>query len=97
MRVLFINYELPPIGAGAGNALANIARCLAAGGTDVKVLTARYRDLPTEERRDGYTVHRVPAVRRRPDRCSPAEMLSFALGGMLPALSIGRRWRPDVA
>jgi len=29
MRVLLINYELPPLGAGAGNATANIARHLA--------------------------------------------------------------------
>lgn len=96
MRILFINYELPPIGAGAGNATANISRYLAANGVDVHVLTARYRGLPTREVRDGYTIHRVPAVRLRPDRCSPAEMLSFTLGGLAPALAIARRWRPDV-
>lgn len=96
MRILFINYELPPIGAGAGNATANIARHLAACGVDVHVLTARFGGLPAQEMRDGYTIHRVPAIRQRPDRCSPAEMLSFTLGGLAPALAIARRWRPDV-
>ncbi len=97
LRVLFINYELPPIGGGGGNATANIARHLAASGVDVHVLTARYRGLPVREKRDGYTIHRVPAIRRRPDRCSPAEMLSFTLGGLTPAVAVARRWKPDVA
>src|SRR4051812_24385383 len=96
MRVLFINYELPPIGAGAGNATANISRLLAANGVDVHVLTARYNGLPHLEQRDGYTIHRVPAIRRRPDRCAPGEMLTFTLGGLAPAVAVARRWRPDV-
>jgi glycosyltransferase involved in cell wall biosynthesis len=93
---LFINYELPPVGAGAGNATANISRHLATAGHDVHVLTARFNGLPHEERRDGYTIHRVPAVRRRPDQCAPWEMLSFTLGGMWPAVTLGRRLKPDV-
>jgi glycosyltransferase involved in cell wall biosynthesis len=97
MRVLLVNYEFPPIGAGAGNAMANIARCLAASGTEVFVLTARWGNLPGYEQRDGYTIRRVPAMRRCPDRCSPLEMLTFVLGGLAPALAVGRSWRPDVA
>src|SRR5262245_18319177 len=96
-RVLLINYEFPPVGAGAGNATANIARCLAASGDDVLVLTSRYGDLPHREQRDGYRILRVAAKRGRVDRCSPLEMLTFVLGGVLPALAIGRRWRPDAA
>lgn len=96
MRVLFINYELPPVGAGAGNATANIARHMAASGHEVCVLTARFGGLPTTEERDGYVVHRVPSIRRRPDRCTPWEMLSFTVGGMAPAVAFARRWRPDV-
>src|SRR5919198_1367166 len=95
MRVLLINYEFPPIGAGAGNATANIARCLAAAGVEVGVLTSRYRDLPAREQRQGYTLWRVPALRRRPDQCSPAEMVTFIAGGLVPALTIARNWRPD--
>jgi glycosyltransferase involved in cell wall biosynthesis len=97
MRVLFINYEFPPVGAGAGNALANIARCLARSGLDIVVLTAAFRDLPSVEHRDGYVIRRVPAWRRRVDRCTPMEMLSFVAGGIAPTLAIGASWRPDVA
>jgi glycosyltransferase involved in cell wall biosynthesis len=97
MRILLINYELPPIGAGAGNATDQIARCLAGAGLEVLVLTSRYRTLPARERRDGYLIWRAPAVRRRVDRCSPAEMLTFMIGAAPLAVAIGRRWRPDAA
>ena len=97
MRVLLVNYELPPIGAGAGNATAQIARHLATLGDEVQVLTSRYDSLPPREVRDGYRVWRVPAIRRRPERCSPAEMLTFVLGGLAPTLGLARTWRPQAA
>jgi glycosyltransferase involved in cell wall biosynthesis len=97
MKLLLVNYELPPIGGGAGNATAQIARHLAAAGDEVRVLTSSYRGLPRREARDGYLIWRVPAVRRRPERCSPAEMLTFVLGGLGPALDLARAWRPEVA
>jgi glycosyltransferase involved in cell wall biosynthesis len=96
MRALLINYELPPVGAGAGNATANIARSLVGRGVEVRVVTGRFRDLPSEEQRDGYVVHRAPSLRRRPDRCSPVEMLTFILGGAIASLSLASRWQPDV-
>ncbi|MGH7863218.1 MAG: glycosyltransferase, partial [Candidatus Dormibacteraceae bacterium] len=97
LRALLINYEFPPLGGGAGNATANLARCLARRDVDVLVLTSRWRNLPTEERRDGYTIRRVPVLRRRADRCSPAEMLTFIAAGLAPAIALGRSWRPDVS
>ena len=79
-RVLLINYEYPPLGAGAGNATAHIARALARAGTRTLVLTTRWRGLPARASEDGVEVVRVPAWRRRVDRASPLEMLSY-LGG----------------
>ena len=97
MKLLLVNYELPPIGAGAGNATAQIARHLASAGDQVVVLTSSFRGLPRREVRDGYTIWRVPVVRRRLERCSPVEMLTFVLGGLGPALAVARTWRPEVA
>jgi glycosyltransferase involved in cell wall biosynthesis len=97
VRVLLVNYELPPIGGGAGNATAHIARCLAASGDEVYVLTSRFRGLATCEVRDGYRIWRVPARRGRAERSSPAEMLTFVLGGAVPALRLAQRWRPEAA
>jgi glycosyltransferase involved in cell wall biosynthesis len=97
VRLLLVNYELPPIGAGAGNATAQIARHLAAAGDDVRVLTSAFHGLPRREVREGYGVWRVPAVRRRVERCSPAEMVTFVLGGLPAAVALARGWRPDAA
>ena len=97
MKVLLVKYELPPVGAGAGNATAQIARHLAANGDEVRVLTSAFRDLPRREARDGYTIWRAPVMRRRIERCSPVEMLTFVLGGLGPALTLARVWRPRVA
>jgi len=96
MRVLLINYELPPLGAGAGNATANIARHLAAGGDDVLVLTSGFRGLRREEQVDGYRVRRVRTLRRRVDRSTAAEMVSFIVGAIAPAIGEARRFRPEV-
>jgi glycosyltransferase involved in cell wall biosynthesis len=97
VRLLLVNYELPPLGGGAGNATAQIARHLARGGDEVCVLTSSFRCLPRREVRDGYRVWRVPVVRRRVERCSPAEMATFVLGGLPAAFGLARTWRPDAA
>jgi glycosyltransferase involved in cell wall biosynthesis len=97
LQVLLINYEFPPVGAGAGNATAHIARYLAESGVDVRVLTSSYANLSKRERRDGYTVLRAPAIRRRIDQCTPPEMLSFIGGAAVLASVLCARWRPDAA
>ncbi len=96
MRILALNYEFPPLGGGAGNATAHICRELVRLGCCVEVLTAKFEDTPPREERDGYVVHRIRALRRRPDRSSPWEMASFAANAALPALSLARRFRPDI-
>ena len=95
MRILLINSEYPPIGGGAGNASANLARCLASLGHQVTVLTAGYRGLPRMESQAGVAVHRVPALRRRVDRSSPFEQVSFILAASLRALSLARQLKPE--
>lgn len=96
MRILIINSEFPPIGAGAGNASANLARCLIEMDQEVMVLTSRYSDLPREENRRGMRIIRVPARRKRADRSMAYEQVSFILGGGLWALPLVRQWRPDI-
>ncbi len=95
LRLLLLNYEYPPLGGGAGNATANMARELAGLGHDVRVVTAAFRGLPRLEKADGFEVRRIPAVRRHADHCSPLEMLSFmaSAGAYLPVMA--GAWRPD--
>ncbi|MFZ5881187.1 MAG: glycosyltransferase family 4 protein [Chloroflexota bacterium] len=96
MRILVINSEYPPIGGGAGNASANIARWFVAFGHEVAVLTAHLEGLPRVETQGGLTVHRIPALRRKQDRSGAFEQLAFILSGSMHALGLARRFKPDV-
>jgi glycosyltransferase involved in cell wall biosynthesis len=96
-RIWLINYEFPPLGGGAGNATRYIARELAALGHDVTVLTTAFGRLPRREEREGYTVRRVRAIRRRRNRSTPLEMISFTFSAIGTALRLARRERPDAS
>ncbi|HET9494391.1 MAG TPA: glycosyltransferase [Chloroflexia bacterium] len=96
MRILLLNYEFPPLGGGAATASAQIAAHMARRGAEVAVLTSHFRGLPRRERRDGYTIYRVPVMRGKIDRCSVPEMGTFVLGSALPAVRLVRRFKPDV-
>ncbi|MGE5249160.1 MAG: glycosyltransferase family 4 protein [Bacteroidota bacterium] len=95
MRILVINSEYPPIGGGAGNASAHIARCLASFGHEVLVLTAQFAGLPREDTDGGARVVRVPAMRRRQDRSGALEQLAFIVSASLQAPGIERNFRPQ--
>ncbi|MCA1961093.1 MAG: glycosyltransferase family 4 protein [Desulfomonile sp.] len=96
LRLLFVNYEYPPLGGGAGNATAHLGKELAALGAEVTVLTSAFRGLADYERTTGLAVRRVPVVRRRVDRCTPPEMATFVCSATVAALRLARRMRPDV-
>ena len=94
-RLLLINYECPPLGGGAGTATAALAREFAALGADVRVLTSTFENLPRHESQNGISIHRIPVVRRRADRSSVFEMLTFIASACWHGLTLTRNWRPD--
>ena len=94
MRLLIINYEFPPLGGGAGNATACLAREWAASGHDVEILTGGFRNLPQREERDGYTVRRLPTPRAQQSQCSVLEMCAF-MAASCAAVLLGPK--PDIA
>jgi glycogen(starch) synthase len=96
MRILIINSEYPPIGGGAGNASANLASELVLSGQEVTVLTAHFNDLPYNMVENGVRIRRLMTLRRKQDRSGAVEQSVFLLVGSLGALSLLRRWRPDV-
>lgn len=97
LSLLLVNYEYPPLGGGAGNATAYLARELARQGQRVAVLTSRFRGQPARETVEGVELLRIPVVRRRADRCTPAEMLTFIASGMLRARGLVRPLQPDIS
>lgn len=96
MKILLLNSEYPPIGGGAGNASAHLARHLAGLGHEVLLLTARFAHLPIHEQHDGVQIVRVPALRRKMDRSTAVEQLSFLASASLHSMGLVRRFRPDV-
>ncbi|MFH1184159.1 MAG: glycosyltransferase family 4 protein [Chloroflexota bacterium] len=96
MRLLIINSEYPPIGAGAGNASSNLARRLVESGNEVVVVTAGYSGLATDETRDGVRILRGPTSRKRVDRSTAIEQVVFMIGSAIRCLALMRSFRPQV-
>lgn len=94
-HILIVNSEYPPIGGGAGNASAQLARHLAQLGRRVTVLTARFAGLPHDEQHDDVRVVRLPALRSRQDRSGTIEQISFLLSAALLGLPWVLRLRPQ--
>ena len=86
MRILFCNYEYPPLGGGGGVVNAALAQELAQR-HDVTVLTSRALSLPASETVAGVRVLRVPVYFRR--QRAAASMLSLL--AYLPSGIIGGR------
>lgn len=96
MRILFCNYEYPPLGGGGGVVMAAMARTLAER-HDVTVLTSRAAGLAAEEMDANVKVVRVPVFFRR--HLAVANMPSMAAYlpmGLLRGLKLGRQRRFDV-
>ena len=82
MRVLFCNYEYPPLGGGGGVINAFLAQELAKR-HDVTVLTSRALGLPPESVEGGVRIFRAPVFfRRQEEVASLSSMLSFILTGL---------------
>lgn len=69
MKLLLLNYELPPIGGGGGHATYHTALALADRGHDVDILTSRYGGVPGYQHENGVDIHRVPSFRLGVHKC----------------------------
>jgi len=91
MNILLINYEYPPIGAGAANATWHIAREMVALGHHAVVLTSSYKRQHGRTIEDGVVVYRVPTIRKARDHSNSVEMSAFILSASLSITAVGRR------
>jgi glycosyltransferase involved in cell wall biosynthesis len=93
MNILLINYEYPPIGAGAATATYFLARAFQQLGHRITVLTTGQREWTGCRDEDGILVIRCPAFRRRRFQARLFEMLAFVFGAALRLPSIIRHRR----
>jgi glycosyltransferase involved in cell wall biosynthesis len=96
LRILFCNYEYPPLGGGGGVVMAAMARALARR-HEVTVLTSRAAGLPSEDCDAGVNVVRVPVLfRRKLAVANLPSMAAYLPSGLWRGLQLGRRQRFDV-
>jgi glycosyltransferase involved in cell wall biosynthesis len=96
VRILFCNYEYPPLGGGGGVVMAALARELARRHA-VTVLTSRALGLPAMSLDGGVRVIRVPVFFRRELAVADfPSMLAYLPMGALRALTLCRSDRFDV-
>ena len=82
MRILFCNYEYPPLGGGGGVINADLAEELASK-HEVTILTSQALDLPKHDVVNGVEVIRVPVLgRSQAAAASMISMLSYVPSGM---------------
>ena len=96
MRILFVNYEYPPLGGGGGVVMAALARSLAQR-HEVTVLTSRALDLAPESVEGGVRVVRVPVLfRKHLAVANLPSMLMYLPTGLRSGLDLMRREPFDV-
>ncbi len=88
MRILFCNYEYPPLGGGGGVVMGALARQLARR-HEVTVLTSRACDLAAEDSDHGVRILRVPVFfRRQLPVANFASMLAYLPMGFLRGVGL---------
>ena len=95
MRLLFLNYEFPPVGGGAAYASLAMARELVSMGHQVDFLTAASPGARSDEEIDGVRIFRVPCHRRSVHDIGFAGALSFVLFAARRLRSLARQNQYD--
>jgi glycosyltransferase involved in cell wall biosynthesis len=96
MRILFCNYEYPPLGGGGGVVMAATARHLARSHS-VTVLTSRAAGLEAESSDGAVRVVRVPVFfRRQLQVANLPSMAAYLPMGLWRGLQLGRETPFDV-
>lgn len=96
LRILFVNYEFPPVGGGGGTGCKYLARELVRMGHEVEVVTSRFKNLPKETRSRGLLIRRIPVLRKKAGQSNPIEMMSYVFSAA-PYLFFRGGAKPDVA
>jgi L-malate glycosyltransferase len=96
MKILFINYECPPLGGGGGVASLQIAQEL--GKThEIDYLTTAFAPLPKFERINGVNVYRVPVLGRKSlDTATILSLLFFIPSSLVKGIKLCKKNHYDI-
>ena len=96
MRILVLNYEFPPIGGAAVGLLPISAAIWRPSAMRCRCILPGIPSLPAREVRDGYTIIRSFAFRRRLHTCTVPEMAAYLALTVVPTLKHVYAWKPEV-
>lgn len=77
MNLLLINYEFPPLGAGASTATWHMGKELSSMGHNTVILTSAFKGEKGCSFEEGMTVFRCPAIRKKESESNILEMFSY--------------------
>lgn len=96
MRILVLTHEYPPLGGGGGRVAQDICLGLTKQGHEVRVLTAKSKDLPNIQENDSFKVIRLNSNRREAFRADLKAMFGFLWASFWEGLKQIRAWKPDI-
>jgi glycosyltransferase involved in cell wall biosynthesis len=95
MNILLVNYEYPPIGAGAATASKYLAEEMARAGHFVGVLTSSFGELKGETQDGAVHVYRCRSRRKKQFQSDVFEMLSFIVSASFRVGKLIKKWNID--
>ena len=96
MRILVFTHEYPPLGGGGGRVAQDVCQGLTKLGHDVRIITAKSKDLPNLTDNEVFKVIRLASKRREAYRADLKAMFGFLWASFWEGLKQIRTWKPDV-